>query len=144
MGVTETSISRNNQLKFYYMSARSTQIKFTNITNCVLVLTGSNLNHGEWNGGPTIIIKPEVYDLLIGQNDSDGFMTGDQGSLTYAIIGITDGSPTYEGSLNIGWDNPYAGSNGYSQNVSSNNYTITNSGGSGDNASVTFTLSMNV
>lgn len=128
------------------MAARSTQIKFTNSTGYLLVLTDSGLDHGIWNGGPVTQIPSNTNELVLGQNDSDGFATGDQGFLTYAIIGINNNNQaTVEGYVTIAWDNPYVGSNSYSNSVSSRgaiNFQISNGGGSGDNASVTYNLSV--
>jgi hypothetical protein len=128
------------------MAARSTQIKFTNSTNYLLVLTDSYLYHGIWNGGPVDQISPNASNLVLGQNDSNGTATGAQGTLTYAIIGINSNKQaTVEGYVSIGWDNPFIGSNSYSNSVSSRgtiNFQVSNGGGSGDNATVTYNLSV--
>jgi hypothetical protein len=64
-------------------------------------------------------------------SESDGFMTGTEGTTTYA---------SSAGDITITWDIPFAGSNSYSSSAPKG-YTLSHSGGSEDNAHVTFTLS---
>jgi len=120
------------------MSARSTQININNTTNDLLVLTGSNLDHGVWDGGPVTEVTPG-QNCCVGQNDSDGMMAGDQGSMQYTVIGISNSVPCVLGQVNISWDNPYAGDNSYSCSAPQG-MSISYSGGTGDNASVLYRL----
>lgn len=116
------------------MSARSTQITIVNGSPYTLSLASSSLQHGIWNGGPISTVLPNVI-RVVAQNDSDGFMTGDQGNLTYDIL---DGS-TSKGQLSVSWDNPYVGDNGYGWSAPQGMYICQRAGtGEGDNAAVTF------
>jgi hypothetical protein len=63
------------------------------------------------------------------QAESDGIATGDQGTVTYS---------SQAGDFVINFNNPNVGSNSYSDS-SPPGYSITQDGGSGDNAKVTFT-----
>ena len=70
------------------------------------------------------------------ESESQGFMTGTQGYVVYTML---DGSTT----VTINWDNPYWGSNEYSiviDGLHKSNYSGSYDGGSGDNATVNFTL----
>lgn len=117
------------------MSARSTNVTLKNATTSLLVLIGNALQHGEWTSAPPTYIMPGGEGVW--QNDSNGFMTGDQGWVNYGTI-LHD-NPV--GTTAISWDNPYIGSNGYGV-AAPNGYTISYTGGSGDNASIVVTLSI--
>ncbi|MDR3519113.1 MAG: hypothetical protein P4M00_25230 [Azospirillaceae bacterium] len=117
------------------MSARSTNVTLKNATTGLLVLTSSGLQHGVWNPAPPTIITPSGQGVW--ENDSDGFMTGDQGYVTYKLI---LGSASV-GDVNFSWDNPYVGSNGYGESCPAG-YNISYTGGSGNNAVVVVTLSI--
>ena len=123
------------------MSARSTNITLQNNSNCCLVLLGASLDHGVWNPNPPEFIGSQSKGAW--ENDSNGFMTGDQGNATYAIIQATiQGTGVVYADLGhvlLGWDNPYAGSNEYYQSVPSG-FNLVRSGGDGDNATVVWTL----
>ena len=139
--LTVNSILIINLSKPKIMSARSTLIEFNNITDYLLILTNSNLSHGVWNGGPATVIQPGAKGRVIGNNESNGFMTGDQGSLSYAVIGVDNNAPNKIASIGMNWDNPYTGSNGYSASCSAESLTLNYSGGSGDNSTITFDFS---
>lgn len=90
-----------------------------------------NLPHGIW-----VIVPPEVIPpggTGVFESESDGFATGTEGSVQYSI----DRSSNIVG---LSWDNPYVGSNSYGHTQPAG-YTISQQGGGGDNANVTFTLS---
>ncbi len=114
------------------MSSRSTTVKLINNTPATLKLTNAKLSHGVWSQN---MYPPETINGNsdgIWMSESDGFMTGTEGTVTYAL-------PNGAGNVVIHWDNPYVGSNSYSDSVPSG-YQISRSGGGGDNATVTFTL----
>ncbi len=121
------------------MSARSTRVNFENATNCCLILVGSSLQHGIWNGSPPGVIA--VQSTASWQNDSDGFMTGDQGSASYAAVQVHNGSPVCIGYVVISWDNPYVGSNSYSMSAPAG-LSISYTGGGGNNATINVTLKL--
>ncbi|MGI0116507.1 aegerolysin family protein [Zooshikella sp. RANM57] len=112
------------------MAARSTLVIFQNLTGETLSLTNAKLDHGVWtqNMYPPEKVSPD--DKVQWASESDGFMTGTEGSVTYHCT---------DGSVYIHWDNPYIGGNSYSDQAP-DGYEITRSGGSGDNATVTFVL----
>ena len=125
------------------MAARNTLISFYNCTDYCLILTGSNLDHGIWNQSPSGIINPNTLGDVIANNESDGVMTGDQGSLTYAILGVQNNTPYVVDYVTIAWDNPYVGINSYScslQNPQQSNLQISNTFGRGNNTAVSFIL----
>lgn len=113
------------------MAARSTLIRLENKTSLPLNRTSVKLPHGAWteNSYPPEKIPPGKGGVF--QAESDGFMTGDEGTVIYYLVG--------EGMVTIGWDNPFVGSNSYTQSAPKS-FSISHSGGSGDNAEVTFTL----
>lgn len=113
------------------MAARSTQVTLNNTTPLNLFRTYANLDHGIW---PNSVLPPEniePQEASSWQAESDGFMTGVQGTVTYKLDGV--------GDVVITWDNPFEGSNSYT-NSAPKGYEISHEGGSGDNAQVTFTL----
>lgn len=112
-------------------AARSTTVTFINNTNFNLSLSQANLSHGSWGTFPPSSIP--AHSRVNWESVSDGVGTGTEGIATY-LIGSGDGSVTTQ------WDNPFVGSNSYKCYTSSG-YSISYSGGSGDNANVTFTLS---
>jgi hypothetical protein len=114
------------------MASRSATVTFINNTDLTLNLINAKLSHGVWT---TNLYPPEniaAHSKATWESESDGFMTGTEGTVTYS------GSA---GNNTVSWDVPYAGSNSYGSGAPSG-YTLTHSGGSGDNASVTFTLSV--
>lgn len=115
------------------MSARSTTVTLQNTTSDTLTLTNAHLDGGIWsqNQYPPATISGDSKGTWM--SESDGFMTGTQGSVTYQL-------PESQGSIYIEWDNPYVGGNSYKHTAPAG-FEINQSGGSGDNAVVTFTLS---
>ncbi|GGX14637.1 aegerolysin family protein [Aquimarina muelleri] len=116
------------------MSARSTTVKLQNTTSDLIKLTDASLSHGVWSSNqypPSTISANSDGSWM---SESDGFMTGTEGTVTYQL-------PNGIGSIVITWDNPYVGSNSYSMKAPAG-FEINKSGGSGDNAVVTFTLSV--
>jgi len=115
------------------MASRSTNVTLINNTDLTLILTQATLSHGVWSDGLYPPEKIAPHSKGNWQSESDGFMTGTEGTVTYTVENGT-------GNVVIHWDNPYAGGNGYSSSAP-NGYEISQSGGSGNNAVVTFTLS---
>ena len=117
------------------MSARSTKVTLQNKTEGLLVLNSSSLSHGEWETAPPSLITPASEASW--QNDSDGFLTGDQGMAGFALV---SGSAS-KGQVAVNWDNPYSGSNSYSV-ACPPGYEIEYSGGDGNNAAITVSLTI--
>ncbi len=122
------------------MSDRSVNASMLNDTNVTLRLLTSSISlpHGEWVTYPPANLAPG--DTARWQTDSDGFMTGTEGSFTYQFIYIGESEPSIE-TVKLYWDNPYVGGNGYSISCSVPAFKTGYSGGDGDNATVTYTFS---
>jgi hypothetical protein len=119
-------------------AARSTTVIVINYTDTPMTFQGSTLDHGIWSDdlSPPQEI-PTSGGTVTWANESDGFMTGDEGSATYWLFPNSDQATTGT----IYWNNPYSGSNTYSitfEGPSASNFIGSYDGGSGDNATVTF------
>ncbi|MFH8409250.1 Crystal protein ET79 [Streptomyces sp. NPDC018019] len=114
-------------------AARSVGVAFTNNTSQHLTRISSGLPHGCWsdNGLPQDYVARSVTATW--KSESCGFATGTEGYTTYRITG------TWDQDVTIRWNNPYAGSNSYSCQAPGG-YQCTWSGGGGNNATVTFSL----
>jgi hypothetical protein len=112
------------------MAARSISIVLHNTTDQDLTLTSSDLPGGTWTQQPPDNIGPTADGSW--ESESDGVLTGTQGSVVYSIGGDGD-------SVLIGWDNPFAGTNKFSINLSSG-YALYQTGWDGDNAAIEYTL----
>uniref|UniRef100_UPI0004CB92B3 aegerolysin family protein n=1 Tax=Streptomyces rimosus TaxID=1927 RepID=UPI0004CB92B3 len=114
-------------------AARSTGVSFTNDSTQHLTRVRSGLAHGCWsnNGLPQDYIARTITASW--SSESCGFGTGTEGYTTYKITA----TPYQE--VTIRWNNPFAGSNSYSCEAPSG-YRCTWSGGGGNNANVSFTL----
>ncbi|MFJ1753819.1 aegerolysin family protein [Kitasatospora sp. NPDC088134] len=120
-------------------ASRSTRVNLINNSGQILGRTDAGLDHGIWTvrntstGAHTLmppsLINPSGHAFW--QSESDGFMTGTEGHASYVMAGV--------GTVSISWDNPFSGSNSYSCNAPTK-HTCVRSGGSGDNATVTFTV----
>lgn len=115
------------------MATRSTRILFHNQTNYSLVKIEEGLQHGEWTNPwkPPDLISPNNNTEW--RSESDGLATGTEGSVKY---GINNGE---DASVYIHWDNPFSGTNKYHQ-FTGDKFEVFHTGGSGDNATVEFTL----
>ncbi|KAH7113954.1 hypothetical protein B0J13DRAFT_573985 [Dactylonectria estremocensis] len=110
--------------------SRSTNITIINNTTLTLTLQSSELDDGIWSQGlsPMTTLGPDSQGTC--QAESAGILTGDAGSLAYT---------SSAGTFTFSFDDPYKGSNSYSQSAPSG-YTISRSGGGGDNAGVTWII----
>jgi hypothetical protein len=120
-------------------ASRSVHIVLVNNTPFNLYRERGHLDHGVWASH-----TPEVIgDYGEWASESNGFLTGTEGWATYRII---DFDNHLVGKVTVRWDNPYAGSNSYSESVTPNGwthsdgYSIGHFGGGGNNARVTFRL----
>ncbi|MEV7779493.1 aegerolysin family protein [Kitasatospora sp. NPDC088351] len=111
---------------------RSTHVTLNNNSGQLLSRNGASLDWGirSDNQLPTFNIMPGQSGSW--QSESEGFMTGTEGEVSYLVAGA--------GNVVVHWNNPYYGSNSYSCTAPAN-YTCSRTGGSGDNATVAFTLS---
>ncbi|PHM74610.1 metallophosphoesterase [Xenorhabdus kozodoii] len=112
-------------------AVRSTFINLKNSTDDILTLDSKSLKSGIWN------IKPPEKILAGGlvtfMPESNGFMTGTEGTTTYKT---SDGA-----NITIYWSNPYIGSNSYAINTNKpDSYLTGYSGGKGDNTEINVTF----
>lgn len=122
------------------MAVRSVQINFENYldTNLSLNPKSVELDHGIWvSQPPSSIPKAEggAPGKVSWTTESNGFATGTEGSCSYAFY---DASSQHVYYIDIHWDNPFTGSNSYSISTPGDIVNVSYSGGSGDNATVTF------
>jgi hypothetical protein len=113
-------------------SARSTVINFHNGTGCTLTFQGSGLAHGVWDAPPPPRID-NTRTVTISA-ESAGTATGDEGTFAYEASNCEEGWRNGH-TVNVWFDNPFIGSNGYSEN-GDGAFRFTRSGGSGNNATV--------
>ncbi|MCQ8773161.1 hypothetical protein [Streptomyces telluris] len=116
-------------------AARSTQVKFHNGTGCELNRQSYGLDHGIWSQGqepPTTVYN--TWDVSW-QSESNGFMTGTEGSVTYRTSNCEEDWRNGR-TIRFHWNNPYVGSNGYDTNGTDNTFRSVIEGGGGDNALV--------
>ncbi|MFI9230598.1 hypothetical protein [Streptomyces rimosus] len=101
-----------------------------NQTGASMTRKWASLTHGEWqaNSYPAEVIG--AWSSAAWQSQSDGFATGTEGEAVYV---------TSFGEVYVKWNNPYVGSNSYTC-TASGGHSCERSGGSGNNASVTFTV----
>src|SRR5262245_61755549 len=118
-------------------AARSVIVSFHNQTDNTLYLWYDNVSSGVWTKKPPASIPPGGT-VLFG-TESNGFMTGTSGMVQYYLSSSTAYWYKY---FKISWNNPYIGSNSYTVQTFgiTGLYHIVRSGGSGNNAQVTFTL----
>ncbi len=123
------------------MSDRSTHVTLINATNVKLVQTElPDLVHGKMDdangsGTPNTINPHSSASWLMVDK---GIMTGVEGIAHYAL---SPTQPGKDGRLEFSWKNPYIGSNSYDVIRTPDGFKVTQSGGSGNSASVTFELS---
>ncbi|MCX5013279.1 hypothetical protein OG765_20135 [Streptomyces sp. NBC_00555] len=108
------------------LAARSTHVTLVNMTGRGWTFGEASLRSGIWSSRLPEWIAP--YSAGEWQSESNGAMTGTEGRASYS---------TDQGSVEVRWSNPFVGSNSYSCHVPSG-YWCQRTGGSGNNASVTF------
>jgi hypothetical protein len=115
------------------MASRSVTVTFNNNTSQSFVLSNAALQGGAWsqNMYPPRQLAPG--QTVTWESESNGFATGTQGIVTYSAQGGA-------GQAVVSWDDPFSGDNAYTQ-LATGPYQIVRSGGDGNNANVTFTLS---
>lgn len=122
-------------------AARSVNVTFRNYVDTALALKEAHLDHGIWtpgylpleNIGAGSQSKPTATVFAA---ESQGFMTGVEG---YVVYWLADG----KFALKLYFDNPYAGGDSYGVSLDgplADEYQGAYTGGEGDNATVTMTL----
>ncbi|KIK55251.1 hypothetical protein GYMLUDRAFT_248853 [Collybiopsis luxurians FD-317 M1] len=118
-------------------STCSVAVTFENKTDLTLIRVEAELEHGIWatNQYPPEIISPHSVGKW--KSESNGFMTGTAGYVKYAM------DSGKESILRVYWSNPFAGSNSYDGSIAGpkeHEYVWSYTGGTGNNASVSFKL----
>ncbi|MET9415556.1 hypothetical protein ABZY03_15490 [Streptomyces klenkii] len=116
-------------------AARSTQVKFHNGTGCQLNRQSHGLDHGIWTQGqepPATVYN--TWDVSW-QSESNGFMTGTEGSVTYRTSNCEEDWRN-DRTIRFHWNNPYVGGNGYDTDGTDNTFRKVIEGGGGNNAVV--------
>ncbi len=124
------------------MAARSTHVRLENATNRPFNLRrlDASLEAGEWTVKPPELIG----DFGEWESESDGFLTGTEGRVSYQIETI---DTEVMGRVDVHWNNPFLGSNSYEATAlpkatgpTEQGFSIGHVGGGGNNASVVFKL----
>ena len=110
-------------------AARSMDITIRNQTSYAMIRTSVIANHGVYAGEPPARIEANSQATF--RMESNGFMTGCEGRCTYAA----DGG---QGGLSFWYNNPYAGSNGYSESCTIPGVGMERQGGEGHDAVITW------
>ncbi len=110
-------------------SARSVSVSFANKSDVALVLSGTSLLHGIWTTEPPARI--DSGQTVSWESESSDVATGTEGTAYYDIEGLGSTSRSL-----FHWDNPFVGSNSYSESYPET-FKESHLGGGGDNANVT-------
>ncbi|MEO3809229.1 hypothetical protein ABGB17_09550 [Sphaerisporangium sp. B11E5] len=116
-------------------AARSVAVTFENKTSCVLTLRTKELDHGIWTTHPVQTIQPGASDNF--RTESDGFMTGTEAAVKYLASNCTQSGK----QVRFHWNNPYVDRNSYDWQQTDPVFDTNYTGGNGNNASVTATVS---
>lgn len=118
-------------------ASRSVQAFVTNNTHCTWTRVSFSLSHGVWLTEPEDI----VHAATMWESESNGLATGTEGVATYRLGNCADPSQNTK-FVRFHWDNPYVGSNSYDNVGTSTGVHAVRSGGSGDNAIVTWVVTV--
>jgi len=116
------------------VAARSVTVNFTNNSDVALVRNNDGLSHGEWTVEPPA--RVEAGTSVSWESESAGIATGTEGEVFYDIETLPGQTG---GQAHFHWDDPFVGSNSYDESVP-DGYKADRSGGSGDNATVSWTF----
>ncbi|WP_051943021.1 hypothetical protein [Streptacidiphilus rugosus] len=119
--------------------ARSVFVEVDNWTQCEMDFVGADLSHGIWTGvnWPPAVITNSTWGVW--GSESNGVATGTEGTATYQLFHCVNPANNYKW-VAFHWDDPFVGANSYDNKGTSSGVKITRSGGSGDNAVVSFTV----
>jgi Peptidase M66 len=108
------------------MAARSVSVSFTNKSGVALTSGGTSLLHGQWTTKPPARIA--AGQTVTWESESSG--AGTEGTAYYDVEGLGIASRSL-----FHWDNPFIGSNSYSE-YCPETFKASHSGGGGNNAHV--------
>ncbi|MFB9478724.1 GDSL-type esterase/lipase family protein [Streptomyces filamentosus] len=118
-------------------AARSTGVSFVNRTGCDLTLEFHALSHGIWSAAPPELILREQGAAWA--SESSGLATGTEGTVRYVTQNCLEPSDGNR-QIQLHWNNPFIGSNGYDENGSDfSTFRVERQGGAGNNATVIWT-----
>lgn len=117
-------------------AARSTKVHLHNGTGCSLYREDYSLAHGIWSQGqepPQVLGNTGDANF---QSESNGFLTGTEGTVRFRAYNCEEGWRN-GAAVVLHWANPYAGSNSYDDNGTTQGmFRTTRESGSGNNADV--------
>ncbi|MFD0275462.1 aegerolysin family protein [Kitasatospora sp. NPDC127111] len=134
---TAAGAKGTTQVQAATSAARSTVVKLNNWTGCTLTRESWELSHGIWTSEPPV----RIYDQQRGSwsSESNGFATGTEGYAQFYAENCAN--PVLNGRLvRVHWNNPYVGSNSYDWAGSDLKFHLNKAGGSGNNATVEFSV----
>jgi hypothetical protein len=119
-------------------AARSVYSTLVNNTGATLILNSGSttLAHGIWTTYPPSVVYP--YTTVNWRSESNGTATGTAGTARY---GVYYNNQLVNGDYVMNWNNPYIGSNSYSEGWPGG-FRSSHSGGSGNDASITYTFGL--
>jgi hypothetical protein len=120
-------------------AARSVLVQVDNWTQCEMDFVSASLSSGIWTGTdwPPAVITNSTWGVW--QSESNGVGTGTEGFATYQLHRCVNPANNFTW-VKFHWNDPFSGSNSYDTNGTGAGVKITRSGGSGDNAVVSFTV----
>ncbi|GAA4985938.1 hypothetical protein [Kitasatospora paranensis] len=120
-------------------AARSVLVQVDNWTQCEMDFVSASLSGGIWTGTdwPPAVITNSTWGVW--QSESNGVGTGTEGFATYQLHKCVNPANNYTW-VKFHWNDPFYGSNSYDTNGTGAGVKVTRSGGSGNNAVVSFTV----
>lgn len=119
-------------------AARSTGVSFVNLTGCDLTLELADLPYGRWTASPPGLIGREQGASW--GSESQGIAIGTEGRVRYVTQNCLATSDNNR-QVQLHWDNPFVGTNGYDENGTDfSTFRINRQGGVGNNAVVVWTV----
>ena len=118
-------------------AARSVEAFVTNNTGCTMTLFSASLSGGIWTFMPEFTVPNGAATAW--ESESNGLWTGTEGVASYRLGNCANPAQNLK-FANFHWDDPYATSNEYDNAGTSAGVHIARSGGSGDNAIVTWVV----
>jgi hypothetical protein len=135
------SLAAASNVTAAHAAARSTNVTLVNQTGCDLNRTAWHLSHGKWSIAPPSLIGPG--EQVTWRSRSSGIATGTEGRVTYRTSDC-ENPDLKRKDIRIHWNNPFVGGNSYDYNGTDPAFRVPHTGGSGNQANVTFFAQLNV